>query len=79
MMAFSSVPNTVGEGSIIQSPPAVVVLLFFVVVVVVVFFGGVVMWRSARAHKFHFLGKDQSTVAQRAETTVAGCFLPSCV
>ena len=29
------------------------------------------MWRSARAHKFHFLGKDQSTVAQRAETTVA--------
>ena len=27
-------------------------------------------WRLARAHKFHSLGQDQSTVAQRAETTV---------
>ena len=26
---------------------------------------------TARAHQFHILGQDQSTVAQRAETTVA--------
>ena len=34
-------------------------------------------WRSAQTHKFHFLGQDQSTVTQRAETTVAECFLIS--
>ena len=28
-----------------------------------------------RAHYFHSLGQDQSTVAQRAETTVAECSL----
>ena len=33
----------------------------------------------ARVHQFDSLGKDQSTVAQRAETTVAECFLTSCV
>ena len=31
-------------------------------------------WKLARAHLFHSLGKDQSTVAQRAETTVAELF-----
>ena len=36
-------------------------------------------WRLARAHKFHSLCQDQSTVAQRAETTVAECSLTSCV
>ena len=34
--------------------------------------------RSSRAHKFHPLGQDQSTVAQRAETTVSECSLTSC-
>ena len=29
--------------------------------------------RLARAHKFHSLGQDQSTVAQRAETTMTEC------
>ena len=38
------------------------------------FFCFVLMWRSARAHYFHFLGQNQSTVAQRAKTTVAECF-----
>ena len=28
-------------------------------------------WRSARAYRFHSLGQDQSTVTNRAETTVA--------
>ena len=28
-------------------------------------------WRLGRAHKFHSLCQDQSTVAQRVETTVA--------
>ena len=36
-------------------------------------------WRLARAQKFHSLCQDQSTVAQRAETTVAKCSLTSCV
>ena len=36
-------------------------------------------WRSARAHQLHSLCQDQSTVAQRAEMTVAECSLTSCV
>ena len=36
-------------------------------------------WRLARLHYFHFFGQDQSTVAQRAETTVAERPLISCV
>ena len=40
----------------------------------------VCVWRSACAHQFHFFsGQDQSTVAQRAEMTVAECSLTSCV
>ena len=35
--------------------------------------------RSACAHHFHFLCQDQSTVAQRAKTTVAECSLMSCM
>ena len=31
-------------------------------------------WRLARAHYFHSLDQDQSTVAKRAETTVARVF-----
>ena len=34
-------------------------------------------WRLARAHLSHSLGQDQSTVAQRAETTVAECSVTS--
>ena len=36
-------------------------------------------WRLARAHWFHSLGQDQSTVAQWAETTVTECSPTSCV
>ena len=36
-------------------------------------------WRSARALTFHFLGKDQSTVVHRTDSTVAECSLTSCV
>ena len=35
--------------------------------------------RSVCTHQFHFLGQDQSTVAQRAETTVAEYSLTSCM
>ena len=35
-------------------------------------------WRLACAHKFHTLCQNQSTVAQRTETTVAECSLLSC-
>ena len=38
---------------------------------VVVFFNSFLNWRISRAHLFRFSGQDQSTVAQRAETTVA--------
>ena len=51
------------------SPPA---FFFF-------FWGGGAKWKLARAHKFHSVGQDQSTMAQRAETTVAECSLTSCV
>ena len=34
-------------------------------------------WRLARVHYFRSLGQDQSTVAQRAETTVTECSLTS--
>ena len=37
------------------------------------------MWRLSHAHLFHSLGQDQSTVAQRAETTVTECSLSSYV
>ena len=36
-------------------------------------------WKSVRTPQFHFLGEDQSTVAQRAETTVTECSLTRCV
>ena len=36
-------------------------------------------WRSALAHQFHVLGQVRSTVAQRAEATIAECSLTSCV
>ena len=35
--------------------------------------------RSVRAHQFHVLGQDQSTVAEQAEMTVAKCSLTSCM
>ena len=36
-------------------------------------------WRLARAHQFHSLCQDVSALAERAETTVAECFLTNCV
>ena len=50
-----------------NSLPACAFLLFFL------------KWRLTRAHYFHSLGQDQSTVAQQAETTVTECSPPSCV
>ena len=37
----------------------------------------VLKWKSIRTHHFHFLGQDQSTVAQPAEMTVDQCSLVS--
>ena len=50
-------------GKVIHFPPALFVCLLF-------FFN---------PHRFHFLGQSQSTVAQRAKTTVAECSLSSCM
>ena len=36
-------------------------------------------WKLGRTHYFHSLGQAQSTVAQRAETTMAECSLASYV
>ena len=55
-----------GKCSTIHSPPA---LFFF-------FF---LKCRLARTHLFRCLGQDQSTVAQRAETTVSECSSTSCL
>ena len=60
MVAFSSLVRILGECSAIYSPSA---FFFFI------------KWRLARAHSFHSLGQDQSTVAQEAEMTVAKCSL----
>ena len=72
-VAFSSLAKILGEGSMIHSLPA----LFVVVVAVFLFF--LFKWRLARAHAFHSLCQDQSTVAQRAGTTVAESSMTSCV
>ena len=37
--------------------------------------GGDVKWNFARTHQFHSFSRDESTVAQRAETTVAECVI----
>ena len=70
-----------GGGEILTIPSRLCFFLplpsfFVVVVVVVVFF---VKWKSYRVHQFNFLGRDQSTVAQEAETTVTECSMTSCV
>ena len=66
---LSSLARISGECSTIHSPPALFFFIFF-------FF---LKWGLARAHLFHSLVQDQSTVAQRAETTVAKCSPTSCV
>ena len=60
VVAFSSLRGFLGQGSAIHSSP-----MFFLLF----------KCRSARAHEFHSLRQYRSTVAQRAETTVAECSL----
>ena len=64
VVAFSLLTRILGESLTIHSSPA---LFFFL------------KWRLARTHEFHFLGQDQSTIAQWPEMTVAECFLSSCM
>ena len=64
VVTFGSLTRIVGESSMIHSPPG----LFFSL-----------QWRPTHTHKFHFLGQDQSTVAQRAEMTLAKHSLTSCM
>ena len=66
VVALLSLARIWGECLTFHSPPAHFTFFFL-------------KWRLARAHLFHSLGQDQSTVAQRAETTVAECSLTSCV
>ena len=61
VVAFSSRARILGECSIHYQPT----LFFFF------FFFFPVKRRLARAHQFHSLGHDQSTMAKQAETTVA--------
>ena len=69
MMAFSLLARTLGE---VWQIIAILCLFgcFFV--------SFLVKWRLAHAHQFHFLGQDQSIVAQQAEMIVAECSLMSC-
>ena len=66
VLAYSSRARILGECSTIHSPPALFFFFFF-------------KWRLSRAQYFYSLGQDQSTVAQRTETTVTECSLTSCV
>ena len=69
-MAFSSLARIFFfflGGEVIHSLPALFSFLFCLFI----------KWRSACAHRFHILGQDQSTVAQRVKTTVAECSLTS--
>ena len=65
VVAFSSLARIFGECLTIDSPPALVFCFFFL------------KWRLAHAYLFQFFGQDQSTVAQRAQMTVAECSLTS--
>ena len=67
MVALSSLAGISGEGLLVHCPP--VLFLFF-------FSSGDPL---AHTNSTFFLGQDQSTVAQQTETTVAKCFLTSCV
>ena len=69
VVAFSSLARIWGKCSTIHSPPALYFFSFF-------FF---LTWKLARVHLFHSLWQDQSTVVQRAETTVAECSVTNCV
>ena len=68
MIAFSSHARILGGKGHFFPPSALFFFLFLFL-----------RWISACAHRFHFLGQDQSKVAQRAKTTVAECSLTSCV
>ena len=70
LVAFSSRARIWGECWTIHFPPALFFFFFF-------FF--LFKWRVARINQLHPSGQYQSTVAQRAETTVTECFLTSCV
>ena len=63
IVAFSSPARILGECSTLSFPACAFFFFFF----------------PFRAHYFHSLGQDQSTAAQRAETTVTECPLTSCV
>ena len=65
MVAFSSFARILGECSTIHSLPALLKKKK--------------KRKLALAPLFHSLCQDQSTVAQRADTTVAGCSLTICV
>ena len=84
--AFSSLARISGEGFHDSFPACAFVVWWWWLLFPRLpgFWGKVSMihsfkWRSARTHQFHFLGQDQSTVAQQAETTVAECSLMSCM
>ena len=65
VVAISSLAGISGECLIIHSQPAHFCLCVCVCV----------KWRLPRAPQFHYSGQDQSIVAQRAEMTIAVCFL----
>ena len=63
---FPSLERILGECTTIHSLPMLFLLFFF-------------RWRLTCTCSFHSIGQNQSTVAQRAEMTVAKCSLTSCV
>ena len=64
VVAFSSLARIFGEGLTINSPPALYLFIYF---------KEVEISSCTPVPLFFFKGQDQSTMAGRAETTVAVC------
>ena len=69
MVAFFSIARTLGEGSTSYSPPVFLLLLLLFLLLLLLLFS--VEINLSTPIPLFFLGQDQSTVAQRAETTEA--------
>ena len=70
VVAFSSRARILGECSTVQSSPGIIIII----IIIIILSGDLLAPTNST-----LLGQDQSTAAQRAETTVTECSPMSCV